>query len=251
MGAVLRAKNAVRRESGCARADLGSSQFRRSRSCESAAPPAGGSPRTAASGSSCVPGHRRRLRCRGFHKCGDFRQVRRVSSAAGGRDPTCPPRRTAKNPSRLLVRAGPWPVEGSRSASLPDPARYTRPRAPHPGRDARRRRGAFGLRWTPGRQRRAVSNPPDFSARLTERIQAAGLRLLLENAELDRLDRYYEVLTKWNRTINLTSLPLEGFPSRTIDRLFIESFLAAEHINDSPAVWLDLGSGGGSPAITL
>ncbi len=96
-----------------------------------------------------------------------------------------------------------------------------------------------------------MNNPPDFSARLTERIQAAGLRLLLENADLDRLDRYYEALTKWNRKINLTSLPLEGFPSRTIDRLFIESFLAAEHINDSPAVWLDLGSGGGSPAIPL
>jgi 16S rRNA (guanine527-N7)-methyltransferase len=96
-----------------------------------------------------------------------------------------------------------------------------------------------------------VNNPPDFSARLTERIQAAGLRLLLEKADLDRLDRYYEALTKWNRKINLTSLPLEGFPSRTIDRLFIESFLAAEHINDFPAVWLDLGSGGGSPAIPL
>jgi 16S rRNA (guanine527-N7)-methyltransferase len=96
-----------------------------------------------------------------------------------------------------------------------------------------------------------MNNTPDFSARLAERIQAAGLRLTLGKTDLDRLDRYYEALAKWNRKINLTSLPLDGLPSRTFDRLFIESFVAAEHIDDSPAVWLDLGSGGGSPAIPL
>lgn len=91
----------------------------------------------------------------------------------------------------------------------------------------------------------------DFPSRLTGRIQAAGLRLTPGKEDLGRLERYYQALAKWNRRINLTSLVLDGFPARSLDRLFIESFVAAEHIEDSPAVWLDLGSGGGSPAIPL
>jgi len=51
--------------------------------------------------------------------------------------------------------------------------------------------------------------------------------------------------------MNLTALPLEGPPDRTIDRLFIEPLAAARYVPMSPLTWVDVGSGGGSPAIPL
>ena len=41
-------------------------------------------------------------------------------------------------------------------------------------------------------------------------MAAAGLTL--RPAEANRLERYYRLLAKWNATINLTSLELDGSP---------------------------------------
>src|SRR5262249_1392955 len=66
------------------------------------------------------------------------------------------------------------------------------------------------------------------------------------------LKTYFRLLLRWNRTINLTALPLDGPTASTVDRLFIEPLLAAQLMPDLPnRAWLDLGSGGGSPAIPL
>jgi 16S rRNA (guanine527-N7)-methyltransferase len=94
----------------------------------------------------------------------------------------------------------------------------------------------------------------DFSSsplrdRIFERTRLAGIDLTPEEAEC--IERYYLLLERWNLTINLTALPLATFPDRTIDRLLVEPLMAASYVDDSPVRWIDLGSGGGSPAIPL
>jgi 16S rRNA (guanine527-N7)-methyltransferase len=66
-----------------------------------------------------------------------------------------------------------------------------------------------------------------------------------------QMEDYFDLLRRWNNTINLTALPLDELPERTIDRLFIEPLIAAQFVEDRPLSWFDLGSGGGSPAIPL
>jgi 16S rRNA (guanine527-N7)-methyltransferase len=60
--------------------------------------------------------------------------------------------------------------------------------------------------------------------------------------------RYFQLLAKWNRTINLTALLLDPPSDETIDRLFVEPILASASAG-SPETIIDLGTGGGSPAI--
>jgi 16S rRNA (guanine527-N7)-methyltransferase len=66
------------------------------------------------------------------------------------------------------------------------------------------------------------------------------------------LHAFFELLVKWNARINLTALPLEGLPDRTVDRLFIEPLAAAPLLLNLPtSAWFDIGSGCGSPAFPL
>ena len=65
------------------------------------------------------------------------------------------------------------------------------------------------------------------------------------------LARYLSLLAHWNRTLNLTSLPLEPPTDEALDRLLIEPLVAAPHVRDVDRLCLDIGSGGGSPAIPL
>ena len=66
------------------------------------------------------------------------------------------------------------------------------------------------------------------------------------------LERYYALLAKWNEKINLTSfrLPPAG-DDNAIDRLLVEPVVAAKHVGPGTVAALDIGSGGGSPAIPL
>ena len=59
---------------------------------------------------------------------------------------------------------------------------------------------------------------------------------------------YYELLARWNRKINLTAL---DNPDEAIDRLLLEPILAARYLPPSVLRLMDVGSGGGSPAIPL
>jgi 16S rRNA (guanine527-N7)-methyltransferase len=87
----------------------------------------------------------------------------------------------------------------------------------------------------------------DFRSRLTRRATRAGLFLPEEIVE--KLAVYYELLERWNRKINLTAL---DHPDEAVDRLFLEPLLAARHLPGStPLFLMDVGSGGGSPALPL
>ena len=92
-----------------------------------------------------------------------------------------------------------------------------------------------------GRQRRAR-----LAARLRLRAERAGLEL--QPALVDRLCAYIELLQQWNARMNLTALD-DG--DHGLDRLVVESLAAARHICRRPLKVIDIGSGGGSPAIPL
>ncbi len=85
----------------------------------------------------------------------------------------------------------------------------------------------------------------DTRSRLLARAAAAGLVLPAGLAET--LTVYYELLSRWNRRINLTALI---DPDAAIDRLLLEPLSAAPHLPPLGRM-LDVGSGGGSPAIPL
>jgi 16S rRNA (guanine527-N7)-methyltransferase len=88
-----------------------------------------------------------------------------------------------------------------------------------------------------------------FHALLQQRADAAGL--ILTSGIAERLEAYFALLTHWNRTINLTSLPVEPPNDQSIDRLLIEPLTVIPFLFATQSVWFDLGSGGGSPAIPL
>jgi 16S rRNA (guanine527-N7)-methyltransferase len=88
-----------------------------------------------------------------------------------------------------------------------------------------------------------------FRAQLGQRASAAGV-LISENAAR-RLEAYFRLLALWNEKINLTSLPLTPPTAETVDRLFIEPFIAATYIRPEAGSMIDIGSGGGSPAVPL
>jgi len=63
----------------------------------------------------------------------------------------------------------------------------------------------------------------------------------------EQLLTYYRVLSHWNRKMNLTSL---AEPAEAVDRMLLEPVAAAPHLPHGIDL-IDLGSGGGSPAIPL
>jgi 16S rRNA (guanine527-N7)-methyltransferase len=93
-----------------------------------------------------------------------------------------------------------------------------------------------------------------FRDQLLSRLHRAGASV--DAPAADALERYFSLLARWNPKVNLTALPLSPPADETFDRLFVEPVVAAAHIDpavlgDAPLKWIDLGSGGGSPAIPL
>jgi 16S rRNA (guanine527-N7)-methyltransferase len=89
----------------------------------------------------------------------------------------------------------------------------------------------------------------DFASLLVPLLKAH--RLDLSEDQQGQLSRYYELLSRWNERINLTALPMAGYPESTLNRLIVEPAIASTLLDDRPLHMLDLGSGGGSPAIPL
>ena len=81
-------------------------------------------------------------------------------------------------------------------------------------------------------------------AALERRAKKAGVTLSPELAA--GLLTYFDLLTRWNARINLTSLG-----SAAVDRLLVEPLVAAKQIPSDAEKALDIGSGNGSPAIPL
>ena len=88
--------------------------------------------------------------------------------------------------------------------------------------------------------------PRDFRTRLTRRAGKAGL--FISDDLADRLSAYIDLLTRWNRKINLTAL---DDPDEAVDRLLLEPLAAARYLAPGARALMDVGSGGGSPAIPL
>jgi 16S rRNA (guanine527-N7)-methyltransferase len=89
----------------------------------------------------------------------------------------------------------------------------------------------------------------EFQDRVTRRAKRAGVALAPD--VLARLEIYYRLLETWNRKINLTGLNLSEATPETIDRLLMEPLVAARHVPAGAKRMLDVGSGGGSPAIPM
>jgi 16S rRNA (guanine527-N7)-methyltransferase len=95
---------------------------------------------------------------------------------------------------------------------------------------------------------------PSVREHLLARLERAGASI--DAGVVDAFEQYFALLARWNPTINLTALPLSPPTDETLDRLFVEPVVAARHIEPAPSRsshvrWVDLGSGGGSPAIPL
>ena len=92
-------------------------------------------------------------------------------------------------------------------------------------------------------------NTREFRERLQRRARRAGVTI---GADLSaQVEVYYRLLATWNKKINLSSLNLVDAPDEAFDRLLIEPIVAARHVPLESRRMLDIGSGGGSPAIPL
>ena len=82
--------------------------------------------------------------------------------------------------------------------------------------------------------------------RLERRAARAGVEV--SDSLMDRLCVYVELLLRWNARMNLTALDDRDIG---LDRLIVEPLVAVRHLPTRKATVVDIGSGGGSPAIPL
>lgn len=79
------------------------------------------------------------------------------------------------------------------------------------------------------------------------RSKLAGICELSE-PQIDRLKLHYELLTRWNRVLSLTSVRTI---EEAVERHYCESVFAACHLPEGPASVADVGSGAGFPGIPI
>lgn len=82
--------------------------------------------------------------------------------------------------------------------------------------------------------------------RVERRLRKAGLEPSQQT--VDQLAEYLLLLERWNARMNLTALDR---PDDAVDRLLVEPMLAAREIAPGATSLIDIGSGGGSPALPL
>jgi len=85
--------------------------------------------------------------------------------------------------------------------------------------------------------------------RISERLEAASV--YPDPLVLAGLEGYLGLLARWNAKINLTALPVQQPTDAALDKLLVEPLVAAPFFPASAEAWIDLGSGGGSPALPL
>jgi 16S rRNA (guanine527-N7)-methyltransferase len=81
---------------------------------------------------------------------------------------------------------------------------------------------------------------------LDRRLEHAGLAVTTDVR--DRLMAYLDVLARWNRKVNLTAFDLDEPTDEALDRLIVEPVKASAYGREATRA-LDIGSGGGSPAV--
>jgi 16S rRNA (guanine527-N7)-methyltransferase len=89
----------------------------------------------------------------------------------------------------------------------------------------------------------------EFQDRLARRARRAGVSISPTVAV--KLEAYFKLLTAWNTKMNLTGLDLAEQSPAAIDRLLVEPLVASKHVTSPVTRMIDIGSGGGSPAIPL
>jgi 16S rRNA (guanine527-N7)-methyltransferase len=85
--------------------------------------------------------------------------------------------------------------------------------------------------------------------RVARRLDRAGVPP--GSAVVDELSEYLTLLARWNAKINLTALDVATPSDAAIDRLIVEPLLAARRLRPADESMLDIGSGGGSPALPM
>jgi 16S rRNA (guanine527-N7)-methyltransferase len=89
----------------------------------------------------------------------------------------------------------------------------------------------------------------DAAALITARSARAGVEVAAPMVA--QLAQYIELLARWNRRINLTALAVDPPDDAAIDRLIVEPLVAAKLLTAGDRLVMDIGSGGGSPAIPM
>lgn len=79
------------------------------------------------------------------------------------------------------------------------------------------------------------------------RLTARDVDLELEDAAVGLLVRFAGLFWKWNQRINLASI---SSPQELIERHFVDSYVATKFVPPGSGV-IDVGSGGGLPALPL
>jgi 16S rRNA (guanine527-N7)-methyltransferase len=70
----------------------------------------------------------------------------------------------------------------------------------------------------------------------------------LTDVQVDRLRRHYELLTRWNKVLSLTSVRTMD---EAVERHYCESVFAACYLPNEPISIADIGSGAGFPGIPI
>jgi 16S rRNA (guanine527-N7)-methyltransferase len=70
----------------------------------------------------------------------------------------------------------------------------------------------------------------------------------LTNSQLEALENHYELLLRWNRVLNLTSI---GSVEEAVERHYGESVFLAGYLPPGPLSIVDLGSGAGFPGFPV
>jgi 16S rRNA (guanine(527)-N(7))-methyltransferase RsmG len=84
-----------------------------------------------------------------------------------------------------------------------------------------------------------------FRERLLERVSGFSE---LSGFQLDQLEQHYELMLRWNRTINLTRI--EGV-EEAVDRHYSESLFLGASLPSGPIRIADVGSGAGFPGFPI
>lgn len=88
-----------------------------------------------------------------------------------------------------------------------------------------------------------------FQEQLSRRAMLGGINV--DAATVARLGGYLDLLTFWNRRMNLAGFSLDPPSDEAIDRLFIEPLAAAAAVARPVGSLVDIGSGGGSPGLMM
>jgi 16S rRNA (guanine527-N7)-methyltransferase len=84
-----------------------------------------------------------------------------------------------------------------------------------------------------------------FAELLRERL---GSVIELSPLQIQQLEEHFDLLTRWNRVVNLTGLKS---PEDIVERHYCESLFLAAHLPDSALRIGDVGSGAGFPGLPL